>query len=158
MENLHSPENTERGFTLIELLTVVSILSMLTVLSLQAFNTYRSNAANASVDNTLHSAVIAAEASQTDPAHLPPAVGWYFQKAPGEIQDNSAEEYLSGMKMPSKTCVWAMYDPECTGAFCMSDFVMVAHCMGSRAAQWVKWGDGWSMTLRDIPGRWGWCC
>ena len=147
----------ERGFTLIELLTVIGLLAILSMLSLRTFALYRSNAGNASAQSTLHSAIVAAEASQSDPSNLPPAVGWYFQNTQGSLT-GAAEEYLSGLRLPSKTCLWAMYDPSCSGAFCMADLVEVAHCMGTKRAMWVRWGDGWSLLINDVPGGAPWCC
>ena len=150
--------STERGFTLIELLTVTFLIGVLYYLSMQSYTLYRHNAAYASVENTLHAAVVAAEASQTDANNLPPAVGWYFQRSQGELTDAAAAEYLAGLRLPRKTCLWTHYQPACSGAACLSDFVMVAHCMGNQFAEWLRFGDGWSITLRNIPGTFPGCC
>ena len=147
----------ERGFTLIELLTVIVLIGILSALSLKAFEIYRSNAAYASVETTLHNAVIAAEASQTNPDQLPPMLGWYMQKGPGAITNASAAEYLPGLRLPMKTTIWAMYNPGCSSAFCLSDFIQVTHCLSKQFAFWIRWGDGFAMTFRNIPGGAGGC-
>lgn len=149
---------SEAGFTLIEMLVVILLISILSYLSMTAFDIYKAKAAYASVESTLHSAVNAAEASQTDPQNLPPPVPWYFQNTQGAMTNAAAAEYLTGLRIPRKTCIWAMYDPSCFGMACLSDFVMVAHCMAQESAEWVRWGDGWSMTFRNMPGGFPWCC
>ncbi len=149
---------SETGFTLIEMLVVVLLIAILSYLSMTTFDVYRAKAAYASVESTLHSAVNAAEASQTDAQRLPPAVAWYYQNSQGSPSDPAAAEYLAGLRIPGKTCIWATYNPSCFEMACLSDFVMVAHCMAEESAQWMRWGDGWSATIRNLPGHFPECC
>ena len=143
----------ERGFTLLELLTVIGLIAVLSLLSLKAFQTYVSNAAYASVESTLNSAMVAAEASQSDPNNLPPALGWYFQDTQGNITDSGAAQYLLGLKLPAKTMLSAFFDPECSGMGCLQDFVQVQHCRADQYAFWARWGDGFSTVVRNLPGH-----
>lgn len=142
----------ERGFTLIELLTVIVLIGILSYLSLKGFSLYRANAAYASVESSLQNARIAAEASQTDANHLPPAVPWYFQNVPGVLNDAAASQYLPGFKLSPDTLFWAFYSPGCSDLACISDFIQVMHCKAREFVIWVRWGDGWEFTFHHLPG------
>ncbi|NMC64125.1 MAG: type II secretion system protein [SAR324 cluster bacterium] len=150
--NRQDMTHSEQGFTLIELMVIVMLIGILSYLSLVAFELYRANAAYASVESTLHSATVAAEASQSDPNNLPPPLGWYMQMGPGAITDPAAASYLVGLKLPRQTRIVASYDPNCVDAGCLSDFVEIWHCLANETAFWVRWGDGFSWTFRNVPG------
>lgn len=149
--------NSEKGFTIIELLTVTLLLSILIALAMSSFWVYRAQAGNAHADATLASAMSAAEASQTDPYHLPPQVAMFSQSEPGPITNAAANQYLSGLRIPTKTCIKASYNPQCTKSWCVSDFVEIAHCYANQSTQWMRFGDGFGMRLH-WAGAFKGCC
>ncbi|NDC38556.1 MAG: type II secretion system protein [Proteobacteria bacterium] len=141
----------QSGFTILELLVVTVTLAALTYLSMNSFVLYRAQAAYSVAAAVLHNAHTAVEASATDPSNAPGALS-IAQSAPGRISDPAARAYLPQLILPMQVKLTASYDPNCTSAGCMSDFLEVKHCLGKEYLQWMRFGDGIEVMLPHIAG------
>lgn len=141
----------ESGFTLLELVVVMATLAALTYLSMNSFVVYRAQAAYSVAAAVLHNAHTAVEASATDSSHMPGPVA-ITQINPGQISDANARTYLPQLVIPVQVKFSATYDPACSNASCMSDFIEVKHCLGKEYLQWMRFGDGVEMTLTHLAG------
>lgn len=131
-----------RGFTLIEMLTVIMLLGILGALSTRSFSLYRANAAYGVVEQTLHDAERAAEASLANSEVLPDEVTLFAQSTPGTLTNNAAKKYLLGFQVPRNVKVQVKYDPDCVDSSCYSDFLQINHCNGKKFLRWTRAGDG----------------
>ena len=139
------------GFTLIELLTVLSLIGILGAMGLTSFKVNRQDAAYVVVEDTLAKARSSLEAGLIrDEAH--PAVALYMQAAGGIPTTPATRALLDGMVVPESVKFRFSHDPLCTTGNCQADFIQVNHCRGSRYSQWLQFGDGLTLHVRNIPG------
>jgi prepilin-type N-terminal cleavage/methylation domain-containing protein len=143
---------SQKGFTLIELLTVVAIIGILAKISINSVVLYKSNAAYAVVQQTVHDVHGSAQLGTLDIDNLPAAVPLTSQSVAGPVSNPLAREYLKGFIVPSNTKLSVSYDPTCTLVSCVSGFAEVKHCNGKKYVQWLQYGDGSYLRVEDIAG------
>jgi len=142
----------ESGFTLIELLVVIAIIGILGALGLTTFNFYKSSAAYATAESTLHDARNAIEASMVDADDPPDSVALIAIREQGPILDPEAANLLPGLNLPTNTKFQVAHDPDCLTSACQAQFVQVNHCLGKEFVRWIRFGDGLELKLDRIAG------
>ncbi|MFN8390220.1 MAG: type II secretion system protein [Bdellovibrionota bacterium] len=148
-ENGHDAAR-QGGFTLVELLVTTAIIVILTGIAFTGFTVYKESAYMRISEQLMHQARTALEAGKQDNEGAGTELVTVDQNTAGPLSDPVAQALMPGLVLTPHVRIYATYDPTCSDATCMQDYIMTRHCLTQKKVVYFRTFGGIESTTYNV--------